>query len=152
MSAPVTTTTNTKPALSKEEIDQIIELAMQARSKSHSPYSKFRVGACILTADGQYISGCNVENASYGLSICAERTAYCKAVSDGFSKFKAIAVSTDVEDRWLSPCGACRQFAAEFGEHYILMVKPDKTYRLTTVTEMLPGSFTPGDLDAPRAS
>lgn len=82
--------------------------SIKAKEHSHSPYSKFRVGAALLTETGEIIDGCNVENASYGLSICAERTALVKAVSMGFKKFPAIAVTADL-NQFVSPCGACRQ-------------------------------------------
>jgi cytidine deaminase len=73
---------------------KLIEKAIEAKQHSYSPYSRFRVGCSLVTEDGQFFTGCNVENASYGLTICAERTALCNAVSQGFKKFKAIAVTT----------------------------------------------------------
>lgn len=96
-----------------ELLKQLIQKSFEAKEMAYSPYSKFRVGAAILTESGEYITGCNVENASYGLCICAERTAICKAVSEGHHKFKAIAVSSDLEDKFISPCGSCRQFLIE---------------------------------------
>jgi cytidine deaminase len=87
--------------------------AVRARAASHSPYSRFAVGAALLTASGRIVHGCNVENASYGLTCCAERTAVFKAVSDGERRFVAIAV-TARDGQGAPPCGACRQVMAEF--------------------------------------
>eukprot|EP00026_Physarum_polycephalum_P017354 Phypoly_transcript_18556.p1 GENE.Phypoly_transcript_18556~~Phypoly_transcript_18556.p1 ORF type:complete len:197 (+),score=37.69 Phypoly_transcript_18556:116-706(+) len=136
--------------LTESDINMLIDKAMKAKEGAYAPYSNFRVGAALLDATGKVFTGCNVENASYGLSICAERVTYTKAVSEGSHKFRAIVVSTDVLDRHLPPCGACRQFAAEFGEHRIILVKPDRTYKIFTVDELLPLSFTPRDLEAPK--
>ena len=93
---------------------ELIDAAIQAREKAYVPYSKFKVGAAVLTKSGIIVSGCNVENASYGLSNCAERTAIFKAVSEGEQDFSVIAVAADTE-RPVAPCGACRQVIAEFG-------------------------------------
>ena len=92
--------------------DELIKLALDARLKAYAPYSDFLVGAALLCEDGTIFTGCNVENTSYGLAICAERTAICKAVSEGHQKFKTIVVSATP---LASPCGACRQFLVEFG-------------------------------------
>lgn len=97
----------------EQEIAKLKELVFEARSAAYAPYSNFRVGAALLTTDGLYFKGCNVENASYGAGICAERTAFVKAVSEGHKSFKAIAVVTDKE-AMCSPCGICRQFMREF--------------------------------------
>lgn len=122
----------------------LLEVAANARKMSHSPYSRYKVGAALLAGSGNVYAGCNVENASYGLSICAERTAYVKAVSDGEREFLAIAVVTDNGG---SPCGACRQFMAEFGLDTIV-IQSDKHfhYTLTTVGALLPDAFTPEKL------
>ncbi|EPB85095.1 cytidine deaminase [Mucor circinelloides 1006PhL] len=103
----------TSGTLSKEEQKELFNLALTARETSYSPYSKFRVGAALMATDGTLFKGCNVENASYGAAICAERTAFVKAVSEGHLKFRALAVSTDQDD-FISPCGICRQFISEF--------------------------------------
>lgn len=117
-----------------------------ARDKAYAPYSNFRVGAVLLTEDGHYITGCNVENASYGAGICAERTALVKAVSEGHKKFKAIAVVTDKEEV-CSPCGICRQFIREFGPKLpVYMFTATGKYKLMTLEELLPLSFGPEDL------
>ncbi|XP_033107639.1 cytidine deaminase-like isoform X3 [Anneissia japonica] len=99
--------------LTPEVIKKLIESAHEAKKKSHSPYSNFRVGAAILTEEGKTIRGCNVENASYTLGLCAERVAIFKAVSDGYTNFKALAIACDVKDADLAPCGACRQIMHE---------------------------------------
>lgn len=96
-----------------ENDEKLIAAARAARDNAHAPYSKFRVGAALLGKSGRIYTGCNVENASYGLTICAERTAIVKAVSEGERQFEAIAVVTDVE-KLTPPCGACRQFISEF--------------------------------------
>ncbi|GAM25273.1 hypothetical protein SAMD00019534_084480 [Acytostelium subglobosum LB1] len=138
---------------SQEELNKMIKVASDAKSKAYCPYSHFRVGAALLCEDGTIFSGCNVENGSYGLTICAERTAYTKAVSEGHTKYKAIVVTTDVEDRFITPCGACRQFGIEFGNFEVYCVKPDqKTIHKTSTNELLPGGFGPSDLEAPRSS
>jgi cytidine deaminase len=91
----------------------LIEQALEARTKAHAPYSHFLVGAALESTDGRVFTGCNVENATYGLSVCAERVAVFKAVSEGTSKFQRIAVSADT-DVLTPPCGACRQILWEF--------------------------------------
>lgn len=91
----------------------LIEAALAARLHAHAPYSNFLVGAAIEAEDGRIFTGCNVENATYGLTVCAERVAVFKAISEGVRKFKAIAVSADSE-RLTPPCGACRQILWEF--------------------------------------
>ncbi|KAI9267314.1 cytidine deaminase [Sporodiniella umbellata] len=105
--------TATSFELTKEVKDTLFQKALKAREYSYSPYSKFRVGACLLAEDGTFFSGCNVENASYGAAICAERTAFVKAVSEGQRKFAALAISSDLEE-FITPCGICRQFISEF--------------------------------------
>ncbi|EGF83783.1 hypothetical protein BATDEDRAFT_21251 [Batrachochytrium dendrobatidis JAM81] len=145
--------------LSKDVQLQLAQFATQAKEMSYSPYSKFRVGAALLAPTGeqvielylplfQYIVGCNVENASYGGTICAERTAFVKAVSEGHKKFLAIAVITDKEAA-ISPCGFCRQFMVEFGKHiqvYQFSASFDKV-EIKSLKELLPDSFGPEDLD-----
>ena len=91
----------------------LIEAAIDARNKAHAPYSHFHVGAAIEAVDGRVFTGCNVENATYGLSVCAERVAIFKAISEGVRKFQRIAVSADT-DVLTPPCGACRQILWEF--------------------------------------
>lgn len=90
-------------------IQKIINKSRAAREKAYCPYSKFSVGAALLCDDGTIIDGCNVENVSYGLTICAERTAVVKAVSQGQKKFQSIAICAEMKDKFVGPCGACRQ-------------------------------------------
>uniref|UniRef100_A0A673HJ23 cytidine deaminase n=1 Tax=Sinocyclocheilus rhinocerous TaxID=307959 RepID=A0A673HJ23_9TELE len=97
----------------------------------------------------KFTTSCNVENACYSAGLCAERTAISKAVSEGHKSFKAIAIASDLEDRFISPCGACRQFMREFGSQWdVYMSKSDGSYKLMTVEELLPSSFGPDDLRA----
>lgn len=123
-----------------EKMERIlIHKAIEARSNSYSPYSKFPVGAALLTEDGEIFTGVNVENASIGLTICAERSAMTAAVSNGKRKFLAIAVSGPNSEP-TPPCGACRQFMAEFGDFPVFIVGTEKTIR-TSVAELLPLNF-----------
>jgi cytidine deaminase len=105
---------------------ELIRRAVEAKKTSYSPYSKFRVGAALLTSDGEIFSGCNVENASYGLAICAERNAVFQAAFAGKRKIVAVAVTSD-EHSFLTPCGACRQVISEFadGDAEIILVTAD---------------------------
>jgi cytidine deaminase len=101
---------------------ELIETAKEAALKTYSPYSSFPVGAAIVTSDGSLYSGCNIENRSFGLSICAERTAFAKAVSEGKREFKTVAIfSPKGKDCW--PCGLCRQFMSEFGDQIEIVVE-----------------------------
>jgi cytidine deaminase len=128
-----------------EEITELlIKRAKQARENAYVPYSKFKVGASVLNSDGEVYVGCNIENASYGLSNCAERTAIFKAVSNGKRDLKAIAIVADVEEGLCMPCGACRQVMAEFmdNEGVVICANTDGDYKIYTVEDMLPGAFT----------
>lgn len=113
----------------------------------YSPYSKFKVGAAIRLDDGTIFGGCNVENAAYGPSICAERTAICKAVSAGFTEFKAVAVVAFQEQSFTTPCGVCRQFLNEFVKDkdipiYVCKPEPNEVL-VTSINTLLPMSFVP---------
>lgn len=120
--------------------------ARQAREKAYVPYSQFPVGAALLTEDGQLYTGCNIENASYGLTNCAERTAIFKAVSEGHRRVKAIAVIADTEGP-VSPCGACRQVMSQFGpDARVILTNLKGDVSVTTVAELLPGAFRETDL------
>ncbi len=127
--------------------DSLIQEAIEARKQAYTPYSKFKVGAAVLTADGQVFRGCNIENASYGLTNCAERTAIFKAVSEGEPKVEAIAIVADT-DGPVSPCGACRQVIAEFSDSntkvYLSNLKGDLLE--TSIAELLPGFFKSTDM------
>ena len=125
--------------------DQLIKRAAAVRLKAHAPYSDFYVGASLLDDRGVIYSGCNVENASYGLSVCAERHAVAAAVADGSRQFQALVVITDVSPPG-SPCGACRQVLAEFGDFPVLLVNPAGERVETSVGELLPMAFTPENL------
>ncbi len=123
---------------------ELIGLASKARKKAYAPYSHYKVGAALLGKSGTVYTGCNVENASYSHTVCAERTAVLKAVSEGETEFEAIAVVTKNGG---SPCGACRQVLSEFAPELIIYIA-DKNgeYRTTTMKELLPDSFTPAHL------
>jgi len=125
--------------------NDLMAMARLAMQRSYSPYSHFKVGACLLTADGRVFQGCNIENASFGLSNCAERTAVFKAVSDGAKDFVAIAIAAETSPPY--PCGACRQVLNEFAPHIRILItwEKDKVER-TTLPDLLPHSFGPNDL------
>ena len=120
---------------------KLLATAKAAQRNAHAPYSKFRVGAALLTKSGKVYTGVNVENASYGLTNCAERVAVGKAVSEGHRKFQAIAVVAP--STALSPCGACRQVLAEFGECVVICADSRNTRRLRIhlLSELLPHTF-----------
>ena len=122
---------------------QVLEAALLAADKAYVPYSKFRVGAALLTKDGRVFQGCNIENASFGLTNCAERTAIFKAVSEGHRDFTCLAVYGDTKDP-ISPCGACRQVMVEFfkSDSKVILIAEDKSTVEMTVGELLPYSFT----------
>ncbi|XP_070784666.1 cytidine deaminase-like [Enoplosus armatus] len=122
-------------------IKSLIQESHKAKEFSYCPYSQLRVGSALLTEDGRIFTGCNVENACFYLGLCAERTAINKAVSEGYKKFKAIAVSSDLEDRVIPPCGACRQVIREFGDMPVFMTKVDESYTMMTLEELLPLSW-----------
>ena len=124
---------------------ELIAQAIEARKRAYTPYSHYKVGAALLGKSGKVYLGCNVENASYGHTVCAERTAVLKAVSEGEREFDAIAVVTRNGG---SPCGACRQVMAEFApELTIYIADKNGDYRATTMSELLPDSFTPKHLE-----
>jgi len=122
-------------------VEKLINAAGAARERAYAPYSLFKVGAAILTGEGRYYTGCNVENASYGLSCCAERVALFKAVSNGERHFEAIAITAGT-DQFCAPCGACRQALAEFNPALkVFMANNKGEFRLQTVAELLPAAF-----------
>jgi cytidine deaminase len=114
-------------------VDPLVSAALAARDHAHAPFSKFKVGAALEDAAGRIHTGCNVENATYGLTVCAERVAVFKAISEGARKFRRVAIAADT-DRLTPPCGACRQILWEFcGDVEIVLVNPrgkTETYRL----------------------
>ncbi len=130
--------------------EKLIIVASQARMKAYTPYSHYKVGAALLSADGQIITGCNVENASYGATNCAERTAFFKAVSEGITEFKAIAVVGGDENATGShfpdfafPCGVCRQVMKEFcdNDFEIIVAKSVNEYQKFLLADLLPYGF-----------
>ena len=125
-------------------IARLVEAARLARQSAYAPYSGFAVGAAVLTGSGQVVVGCNIENASFGLTVCAERVAIWKAVSEGETDFLALAVVTSIDG---SPCGACRQVMADFAlDIAVIIADLQQIHRIATVAELLPGAFTPDDL------
>ncbi|KTG46670.1 hypothetical protein cypCar_00005448 [Cyprinus carpio] len=139
-------------------VAELVAKCLQAQEMAYCPYSGFPVGAAVLTTGGAIITGCNVENASYGLTVCAERTAIQRAVAEGYRRFTAIAVTcmfknpfhltnSDIKDSFVGPCGACRQVLMEFGTEWdVYLTKPDGTYKKTSLRELLPLAFTPAHL------
>lgn len=132
--------------LSDLSLRNLIREAEKAMQLTYSPYSKFPVGAALLCRDGTIFRGCNVENASYGGTICAERTALVKAVSEGHKDFLAIGLAcAKSPGSW--PCGICRQFIVEFGTHILIVSEnADGSLNKMTMSELLPKSFGPEDL------
>jgi len=131
----------------KMDIKELVKLAIEAREKAYVPYSKFKVGAAIEMEDGSVFTGCNIENASYGATNCAERTAIFKAISEGHTIMKKIAIVGDMST-YTAPCGICRQVIAEFAakDIEIVLIKNQDEYLVKTLEEILPGAFTKEDL------
>ncbi len=137
--------------ISTDMVEKLIGQASLARQKAYAPYSKYKVGAALLALDGSIFTGCNVENASYGATNCAERTAFFKAVSEGYSEFCAIAVvggedNDDISDRfpdYAFPCGVCRQVMKEFcsNDFEIIVAKSTKDYKKFSLADLLPYGF-----------
>ncbi|OJJ43692.1 hypothetical protein ASPZODRAFT_73972 [Penicilliopsis zonata CBS 506.65] len=125
-------------SLSAQEVATLSTKAIAAKATAYCPYSKFRVGACILTQTGEYISGANVENAAYPVGTCAERVAFGTAIVAGHKEFKAIAVATDIKPA-ASPCGMCRQFMREFTapSFPVYMFDADGDYTVKTMGEVV---------------
>ncbi|XP_033219671.1 cytidine deaminase-like [Belonocnema kinseyi] len=126
------------------DIQELITESVAAREMAYAPYSKFKVGAALRCEDGSISTGCNVENAAYPISICAERVAISKAVSEGKRKFSAISVAAEPAhgSNYTSPCGMCRQMIAEFGDIPVFLTRPDMTkIQTTSLREILPFSF-----------
>lgn len=128
--------------------EELIHEAKLAREMSYSPYSKFKVGAALLTKDGKVYRGCNIENAAYSMCNCGERTAIFKAYSEGEREFAAMSVIADTK-RPVPPCGACRQVIAELCDPnmVIYLANLDGDIKELTVSELLPGAFMPEDLE-----
>jgi cytidine deaminase len=123
---------------------ELVDQAVEARKKAYAPYSRFKVGAALLGKSGKIYLGCNIENASYGLTCCAERTAIFKAISEGEQDFEAIAVATS---NGVAPCGACRQVLSEFAPDLIVYTANlQGRIKTTSIRILLPNAFTPDDL------
>lgn len=125
----------------------MIKLAGEARNNAYAPYSDFMVGACVMTLDGRYYTGCNVENSSYGATNCAERTAIFKAVSEGHTVIKAVAIIGGMRNEitdYTYPCGICRQVIAEFASKdcKIIAAKNTEDYKVFKLEEIIPHTFT----------
>lgn len=134
------------------EAEQLIKAAIEAKEHAYAPYSNFRVGAALLTKGGKVYQGCNIENAAYSPTNCAERTAFFKAVYEGEREFEAIAINGD-GDAYLFPCGVCRQVMAEFCDpdtFLIYVSKKSGAYQKYTLAELFPGAFTKDDIDKAR--
>jgi cytidine deaminase len=137
--------TNNEATLTETEMRELIEAARLAREAAYAPYSHFSVGAALLASNGRIYPGCNVENASFGLTICAERTAVVQAISQGARDFSAVAVVTQ---NGVTPCGACRQVLAEFNpDMQVIVADMAGHYRVYYLTELLPAAFVPEQLN-----
>ena len=138
--------------LDQKTIEKLIETAVEMTKRSYAPYSNFKVGAALLAKDGRIFTGCNVENAAYSPTNCAERTAFFKAVSEGAREFDAIAIvggQNGVITEPTAPCGVCRQVMMEFcnpKEFEIYMAVDQKNYEKKTLEELLPRGFGPSNL------
>ena len=134
-------------SLTNKERQSLIDLANEACKKAYAPYSKYKVGAALRTKNGNIYTGVNVENAAYPQTMCAERVAIFKAVSEGEKEFEALSVVTDNGG---SPCGGCRQVLAEFGLDTIVLIanREGRLVKEMTVKELLPEAFTPEQLES----
>jgi cytidine deaminase len=128
-----------------ESVDRLIAAATEARLHAHAPYSRFAVGAAVIDGENRVSAGCNVENASYGLSVCAERHAVGAAITAGAHALTGLAVVTDTSPP-ASPCGACRQVLAEFGDFPVILANLAGERIITSVAGLLPNAFTPESL------
>jgi cytidine deaminase len=125
----------------EKAVDELVEAARLVQRNAYAPASKFRVGAAVLAEDGRVFVGCNVENASYGLTVCAERSAVCAAVAAGVRSLRAVAVVTDLREP-ARPCGACRQVLAEFGPRMAVLLLGTGVQRVvTSLDHLLPDPF-----------
>jgi cytidine deaminase len=123
--------------------DELIAIAREAKERAYAPYSGFRVGAALLSRDGRVFTGVNVENASIGLSVCAERNAIARAVADGITDFERLAIVTDETAEPTMPCGVCRQVMWEFSHDLPVIVESGAGHRVeTTIAELFPRPFT----------
>ena len=130
------------------EIKKMLRLAAEAKEKAYVPYSGFHVGACLKTGSGAYYLGCNIENAAFTPTNCAERTAMFKAVYEGERDFEAIAIISDAVD-YIAPCGVCRQVLAEFcpADMPVICADRDGNYTVVELQELIPMAFSQKDID-----
>lgn len=138
--------------MEKKQIQKMIDLAIEQLSFAYTPYSGFQVGAALLTKKGKIYTGCNIENAAYSPTNCAERTAFFKAVSEGERQFQAICIvggKNGVLTEYTAPCGVCRQVMMEFcnpDSFQIILAKDRETYKIFSMRELLPMGFGPDNL------
>lgn len=139
--------------MSQDRVKELIEAAIQARGMSYAPYSHYRVGAALLTGEGQVFKGCNIENAAYTPTNCAERTAFFKAVSEGIRDFAAIAIVGSPEGNGITqlsyPCGVCRQVMMEFCDpktFQVIVARSVTEYQCMVLEELLPCGFGPNNV------
>jgi len=128
----------------QEDYKELIQAALEVREKSHSPYSHFKVGAAVVTGGGKIFTGTNVENASFSATICAERSAFVKAVSEGEKNFRAVAITSSYNE-YVFPCGVCRQFMTEFAKDKdidVILALGVDDYKVYKLSELIPHSFT----------
>lgn len=125
--------------ISENDKKRLLQEAKTASGKAYSPYSKYPVGSAVLTTNGNMYSGCNIENASFSLTICAERVAVSKAISEGDQNLLAIAVYSPKGN--ISPCGACRQFIREFGSEIEVIYEIDGVVKVKKIKDIIPDSF-----------
>ncbi len=124
-----------------DDFDELLSQATKAQSSSHSPYSRFRVGAALQSNDGKIFTGCNIESSSYGLTICAERVALYKAISEGVRSFRLMLIVTDAQD-FCPPCGACRQVIWDFAKNLeIILVNGERQQKRHNITDLYPEAF-----------
>ncbi|MGB9749676.1 MAG: cytidine deaminase [Caldisericia bacterium] len=131
--------------MKKSKIEELISLAKKASLNAYAPYSGFKVGAALLTKSGKIFTGSNIENASYGATVCAERVAIFKAVSENEKEFEGIAIYAD-SNKLSFPCGICRQVMSEFSQNLIIILSNEKDRKIYTLKEILPYPFTKEDL------
>lgn len=130
----------------KKQYDELAKKALEIRVRAYAPYSQFRVGAALLGKSGKIYTACNIENSSFSLTICAERVAIFKAISEGETTFTALAIASDSET-YISPCGACRQVISELaGNIPCIMVNNKGKYRVSSIKSLLPQAFTKNHL------
>ena len=136
------------------ETQELIRKALEVRQKAYAPYSGFMVGAALLCKDGRIFTGCNIENASYGATNCAERTAFFKAVSEGYREFTAIAIAGGRKEaqslEYCAPCGICRQVMSEFCDpdaFLVILPRSEEDYKSYTLGQLLPLGFTSADME-----